>query len=87
MTNLKTAKKALRQSTIKKIRNLRKKRELSSLTKNFKKIISEKGGEEAKKILPDIYKRIDKNKKAGILKKNTASRKKSKIAKMINKLK
>ncbi len=95
MPSLKAAKKALRQNKIRRVRNLRKKRALYSLLKNFKKVIglknevkAETGAKaEAEKILPEIYKRIDKNKKAGIFKKNTASRKKSKAARMINKLK
>jgi len=39
--------------------------------------------EEAKKILPQVYKLIDKAAKVGVIKKNTAARKKSKIAKLI----
>ncbi len=86
MPNLKAAKKALRQNVTRKVRNLRKKRALRFLLKNFEKLINLKDKKEAKKSLPEIYKRIDKNKKAGIFKKNTASRKKAKIAKIINRI-
>lgn len=86
MPNLKAAKKALRQNVTKKIRNLKKKRVLNSLLKDFGKLIKGEKKEEAKKLLPEVYKKIDKNKKAGIFKNNTASRKKAKVAKMINKI-
>ena len=86
MPNLKAAKKALKQNITRKVRNLRKKRALRSLVKDFNKLIGAKNIEDAKNFLPKIYKRIDKNKKAGIIKKNTASRQKAKIAKMINKI-
>ena len=39
--------------------------------------------EEAKKLLPQVYKFLDKATKIGLIKKNTASRKKSRIAKAI----
>jgi len=39
--------------------------------------------EEAKKLLPKVYKLLDKAAKTGLIKKNTASRKKSRITKAI----
>ena len=41
--------------------------------------------EQAKKLLPQVYKVLDKAAKTGLIKKNTASRKKSKITKLISK--
>jgi len=43
-------------------------------------LISQKKTEEAKKLLPQVYKTLDKAAKTGLIKKNTASRKKSRIA-------
>ena len=40
--------------------------------------------EEARKLLPQVYKLLDKAAKSGLIKKNTASRKKSRIAKAIS---
>ena len=37
------------------------------------------------KLIPQLYKALDKTAKVGIIKKNNASRKKSRIAKLINK--
>jgi len=41
---------------------------------------------EAQTLLPEIYKAIDKAAKTGVLKKNAASRKKSRITKLIQKV-
>jgi len=41
--------------------------------------------EEAKKLLPQVYKLLDKAAKTGLIKKNAAARKKSRITKLINK--
>ncbi len=44
-----------------------------------------KGLEEAKKLLPQVYKLLDKAVKGGLIKKNTAARKKSRISRAANK--
>jgi len=44
----------------------------------------EKNQEELKKILPKFYKAVDKAAKVGVIKKNTASRRKSVVAKKLN---
>ena len=41
--------------------------------------------EEAKKILPQVYKILDKAAKVGVIKKNAASRSKSRVTKLIDK--
>jgi len=48
-------------------------------------LVLEKKIEEAKKLLPQVYKILDKSAKVGIIKKNTAARKKSRITKLVNK--
>jgi small subunit ribosomal protein S20 len=79
----KSAKKALRQSLKRKARNLIYKKKIKNLLKEAKKLILEKNIEEAKKLLPQIYKILDKAAKVGVIKKNTAARKKSRITKTI----
>jgi small subunit ribosomal protein S20 len=81
----KSAKKALRQSIKRKVRNLAYKKKIKELVKKTKKLIQENQREEAKKLLPLVYKALDKAAKVGIIKKNTAARKKSLITKLINK--
>ena len=85
MQIIKSAKKALRQSEKSRIENFSKKKNLKNLLKKVRNLISEKKTEEAKKLLPKIYKALDKAAKIGLIKKNTASRKKSRITKLINK--
>ena len=82
-----SAKKALRGSKRKRSFNLRKKDTLSKTVKQVKKLIANKQIKEAEALLPIVQKIIDKATKTGYLKKNTASRKKSRISAMIKKMK
>ena len=83
----KSAKKALKQSIKRRKRNLLRKNKIKETLKAINKFVEAKNYEEAKKLLPQFYKAVDKAAKSGILKKNTASRKKSKIARLVNKIK
>ena len=79
----KSAKKSLRQNKRRAIRNVKRKRKIKDLLKEVKKLISQNKAKEAKKLLPEIYKSLDKAAKTKVIKKNTASRKKSRITKAI----
>ncbi|MBU4298582.1 30S ribosomal protein S20 [Patescibacteria group bacterium] len=79
----KSAKKALRQSFRRKAKNLIYKNKIKNLVKEVKSLVSQKKIEEANKILPNVYKFLDKAAKIGLIKKNMASRKKSRITKLI----
>ena len=83
----KSAKKALRQNVKRKAKNIVYKKKIKGLVKKVKILALEKKSEEAKNLLPQIYKALDKAAKVNIIKKNTASRKKSRIAKLISKTK
>lgn len=67
--------------------NLRKKDQVSKSIKTLKKLVSEKKVKEAEKMFPQVQKIIDKATKTGLLKKNTASRKKSRLSAMVSKAK
>ena len=82
----KSAKKAIRQSSRKRLENLKRDKVLKALVKKEKFLISQKKKEEAKKLLPDVYKAIDKAAKTNVIKKEAADRKKSRIIKSLNKL-
>ncbi len=58
---------------------------MKKLIKEVKTLVSENKIKEAKELLPRIYKVLDKSAKKGVIKKNTASRKKSRIAALIKK--
>ena len=85
----KSAKKALRQNIKRKARNIVYKKKMKGLIKEVRGLVLEKnlpaGGEKAKKLLSKLYKIVDKSAKVGVIKKNTAARKKSRITKLINK--
>ena len=81
----KSAKKALRQSLKRRVRNLQKKTKIKSLIKQARNLVSQKKIEEARKLLPQVYKLLDKAAKTGLIKPRTAARKKSRITKLISK--
>ncbi|MCX6702044.1 MAG: 30S ribosomal protein S20 [Candidatus Zambryskibacteria bacterium] len=80
-----SAKKALRGSQKKREFNIVKKELLSKIVKKIKKLVLEKKTKEALALMPEVQKIIDKSVKTGLLKKNTAARKKSRISAMIKK--
>jgi len=86
MPIIKSAKKALRQNIKRRARNVQKKRKLKSALKEARDLISKKKIEDAQKFLSRVYKSLDKAAKTGLIKKNTASRKKSRITKSVNKI-
>lgn len=81
----KAAKKALRQSKKKRAHNLRYINRIKVLAKEIKKLIADKKIKEAKEVLPKYYKALDKAVKENVIKKNTASRRKSRITLSANK--
>ncbi|MBL7045927.1 MAG: 30S ribosomal protein S20 [Parcubacteria group bacterium] len=83
MAITKGAKKAHRQSLRKRVFNVRRSRTMTEAVKGMRNLISLKKKDEAEKMLPETYKAIDKVAKRGIIKKNTASRKKSRLVSAI----
>lgn len=80
-----SAKKALRASRSKRVFNQRRKDALTSVVKKIKKFVADKNTKEAVALLAQAYKAIDKAAKTNLIKKNAASRKKSRLAKLIKK--
>lgn len=78
----KSAKKALRGSSVKKAINDRTKKKVKESVKNIEKLLKEKKKTEAKKLLSEAYSAIDKAAKKGVFKKNTAARKKSRLSRI-----
>jgi small subunit ribosomal protein S20 len=77
-----SAKKAHRASLKKHVFNVRRKRVLTDTTKLVKKTMAT-DAKAARESLSVAYKAIDKAAKRGIIKKNTASRKKSRLAQAV----
>ena len=82
MPNTKTAKKALRQNAKRRATNAKNKKSLREAIKGFKKL-AEADKEKAKKELSAIYKKLDKSAKTKLIKKNKASRLKSRLTKSL----
>lgn len=78
----KSAKKALRQSLRKKDNNLFHKNRVNKIVKQIKELSAENKKDEAKKLVSLAYKYIDKAAKSRVIKKNTASRKKSLVSRL-----
>lgn len=79
----KSAKKAQRQSKRRRVFNLRRKKAYKDALKDIKNLVAENKKEEAAKLLPKLYKTLDKAAKTNAIKKNKASRLKSRITKLI----
>ena len=86
MAITKSAKKAAKSSLRKRVFNLRRLSAMKSTVKDIQKLVSSKNIEDAKKSLSAAYKAIDKAAKKGVIKKNTAARKKSRLVKMLKKV-
>jgi small subunit ribosomal protein S20 len=80
-----SAKKALRASKHKAVYNLKRKDTISDTVKKIKKLVLAKNIKEAEALMPVAFKAIDKACKTKLIHKNTASRKKSRLAIMIAK--
>lgn len=80
-----SAKKALRASKRKAVFNQKRKDDLKKTVKQVRTLLSQNKGADAKKLIDQAYKAIDKAAKKGVIKKNAASRKKSRLHLAINK--
>jgi ribosomal protein S20 len=81
-----SAKKAFRAGKRKRVFNLRRKSEFEQQIKDFRRLITAKKKAEATKIIPLIYKSLDKAAKTNYIKKNTAGRLKSRAMLALSKL-
>ncbi len=85
MAITKSAKKAVRQSAIRREHNDFHKERVKKLIKQVRSLVSAKKVDEAKKLLPEIYSALDKAAKVGVIKKNNASRRKGRLTKLVEK--
>jgi len=85
MPNKKSAKKELRKSIKRQVANKKVIKEIKSLAKESRKAIDTKKGD-AQELVKKAIKALDKAAKTGTIKKNTASRRKSRLSKKLNKV-
>jgi len=83
----KTTKRRVHQNLRKRDINQKRVLKMRGLVKEANVLISGKSKAELIKMLPEIYKAIDKAAKIGVIKKNAAARKKSRITKKIDAIK
>ena len=83
----KGAQKAHRASLRKRVFNVRRKSEMNDVVKKLRKHVTAGEVKEAEALMPQAAKAIDKAAKRGVIKDNTAARKKSRLAAAIKKAK
>jgi len=76
----KGAQKAHRVSLRKQVFNVRRKGAMKDVVKEVQKAVVAGDAKKAQELLPKAYKAIDKAAKRGVIKENTASRKKSRLS-------
>ncbi len=86
MPNIKSAKKRMRQSVKRTARNRVRKEKLKKAVRAFRSTLAEGATEKFTPALAAVSKAIDKAKVKGVLHKNTANRRKSRLAKAANRL-
>lgn len=86
MPIIKAQKKSVRQSARRKVFNDRRRRAMRDAVKVVKNFVTENDATSANKALPTAYKAIDKAVKRGVIKANTAARKKSRLSKTIKRI-
>ena len=82
----KSAKKALRQSLRRQAHNLGYKSKIEKIRRDIRKLLTSGKTKEAQEKLPQLYKALDKAAKENVIKKNKASRLKSRISKAVQKV-
>ena len=87
MPTMKSAKKRLRQNIKHNLRNRTYRSALKTQMKKFLSVVKEGNAQAAQEELRLTVKKIDKGVVKGILHKNTASRKKSRLTKKFNQMK
>ena len=80
MAITKGAKKAYRASLHKHTFNLRRKKTMNEVVKKLRRLVAADKVEDAKILIPLAYQAIDKAAKRGVIKSNTAGRKKARLA-------
>lgn len=86
MALTRSARKAMRGSARKKVFNDRRRRVMKDTVKEVRGLVGKGKRAEAVQKLSEAYKAIDKAAKRGVIKKNTAARKKARLSAAIKKL-
>lgn len=85
MAITKNAQKAVRSHARKRVFNIRTKVTLHDTVKAYRTLLTKKETEKAEALLPEVYQVLDKAAKRGVIKPNTASRKKARLVQALRK--
>jgi len=85
MPRRRTSIKQQRKDKKRHLRNLKVKTELKKTLKKFKALVAAKNANEAKQLILKVFSQLDKAAKKNIIHRQTANRKKSRLAKMLAK--
>ena len=83
MPTIQANKKSVRQSERRRVFNDRRRRAMRDAVKSIKEFVSAKDYQQANDMIPTAYQAIDKAAKRGVIKPNTAARKKAQVARMV----
>lgn len=86
MANHKSAAKRARQTTRRTLRNKVVTSEMRTVVKKIRTAISEKKKDEAVALLPTVQRNLDRLAKIGVIKRNTAARRNSRLASQVTSL-
>lgn len=86
MANTSSAKKAERVALRRRVVNVRRNKGMKDAVKKMMKLVGSKDAKGAAAMLPELQKAVDKAVKGGVIKKNTAARVKSTLAKRLRAL-
>ena len=86
MPIIQAQKKSVRQSERRRVFNDRRRRTMRQFVKEMKELVEKKDHKGAMELMPKTYQAIDKATKRGVIKPNTASRKKSQIARIVKEI-
>ena len=84
MAHTKSSKKRVRQNVKRRLQNRRRKEKVKDAVRAFEAAVSDAQPEKAAEQLTQAYKQIDKIAATGAIHKNTAARKKSRLAKRLS---
>ena len=86
MPNIRSAAKRMRADAKRHQRNLEAKSKLKTLVRQFNHSVDAKQADQARKVFPQLVALLDQSAQKSILHRNTASRKKSRLARRLAKL-
>ena len=84
MANIKSAKKRIKVTEVKTLKNRMIKSALKTAIKKFEAAVEAKNNEEAKALYTSVVKSLDMSTSKGVVHKNMAARKKSRLAAKLN---